>query len=48
MHNTMAEKVIRSNIIFFDSNPSGRISTRFTKDLTILDNALPPITILVT
>lgn len=29
MHNTMAEKVIRATILFFDSNPQGRITTRF-------------------
>jgi ATP-binding cassette subfamily C (CFTR/MRP) protein 4 len=48
MHNTMAEKVLRSNIIFFDSNPIGRITTRFSRDLTVIDMMLPPITILVT
>jgi len=32
MHNAMAERIIRSNIIFFDSNPTGRILTRFSKD----------------
>lgn len=37
MHNKMAEKVMRSNILFFDSNPIGRILTRFSKDMIILD-----------
>lgn len=37
MHNTMTEKVLRSSILFFDSNPIGRIITRFSKDMTMLD-----------
>ena len=48
MHNTMAEKVLRADITFFDSNPSGRITTRFSKDMTIIDVPLPPISVLVT
>jgi len=48
MHNTMAEKVLRADIVFFDSNPIGRITTRFSKDQTVLDIMLPPITVLVT
>jgi ABC-type multidrug transport system fused ATPase/permease subunit len=37
LHNAMTEKVIRSNILFFDSNPMGRIQTRFSKDIGIVD-----------
>jgi ABC-type multidrug transport system fused ATPase/permease subunit len=48
MHNCMAEKVLRANIVFFDSNPIGNITTRFSKDQTFLDMALPPILVLVT
>jgi ABC-type multidrug transport system fused ATPase/permease subunit len=44
----MAEKVIRSPILFFDSNPQGRITTRFQKDMTIMDNAFSPIAVIVT
>lgn len=29
MHMQMVERVIRSHIVFFDSNASGRIVTRF-------------------
>lgn len=47
MHNKMAEKVMRSNILFFDSNPIGRITTRFTKDLSISDNFIPGIGVFV-
>ena len=32
MHNAMAERVMRATILFFDSNPSGRVVTRFSKD----------------
>lgn len=48
MHNTMAMRVLRSPILFFDSNPSGRISTRFTKDLTIMDLMFAGICVFVT
>lgn len=46
MHNMMAEKVLRANILFFDSNPIGRITTRFSRDMTILDMGIPPLTIM--
>jgi ATP-binding cassette subfamily C (CFTR/MRP) protein 4 len=32
MHNKMAWKVLRSKILFFDSNPIGRVTSRFSKD----------------
>ena len=48
MHNKMTEKVLRSSMVFFDSNPIGRITTRFSRDMTIVDMALPPITVIVT
>lgn len=37
MHNKMAESVLRAPIQFFDTNPIGRILTRFSKDITMLD-----------
>jgi ATP-binding cassette subfamily C (CFTR/MRP) protein 1 len=43
MHLKMNEKVLRANITFFDSNPIGRITTRFSKDLSTLDNVMPTI-----
>jgi ABC-type multidrug transport system fused ATPase/permease subunit len=33
--------VIRASILFFDSNPVGRIVTRFSKDVTVLDFIVP-------
>lgn len=43
MHNKMAHVLLRSNILFFDSNPMGRIVTRFAKDMAILDMVMPVI-----
>lgn len=48
MHNAMTESVIRAKIVFFDSNPIGRITTRFTKDVMVTDLAIPGISIFVT
>ena len=48
MHNAMTKRVIRSLILFFDSNPSGTIATRFTKDMTIMDSMFPGISVFVT
>ena len=48
MHNCMVEKVIRSKILFFDSNPIGRIYTRFSKDVNVLDLVLSNISVMAT
>ena len=48
MHNVMTERVIRAKILFFDSNPSGRIISRFSKDIGIIDNVLPLVAVFVT
>ena len=48
MHKKIVEKLIRSKILFFDSNPIGRIFTRFSKDVTTLDLLLPGLTSLAT
>jgi ABC-type multidrug transport system fused ATPase/permease subunit len=37
MHNKMARAVSRAEILFFDSNPVGRIMTHFSKDILVLD-----------
>jgi ATP-binding cassette, subfamily C (CFTR/MRP), member 4 len=37
----MTSAVIRSKIIFFDSNPIGRIVTRYSKDMMMLDLQVP-------
>ena len=41
LHNKMLEKVSRAPIQFFDSNPSGRIINRFSKDTSATDSNLP-------
>lgn len=48
MHNKMVERVIRARILFFDSNPVGRILTRFSKDISVLDIILPGQTVFAT
>lgn len=48
MHNAMVKGVIRAKILFYDSNPSGRIIQRFSKDIGIMDNALPLLLVFVT
>jgi ABC-type multidrug transport system fused ATPase/permease subunit len=47
MHNKMVEKVMRAKILFFDSNPIGRITTRFTKDMMITDTMISNYAIFV-
>jgi len=37
MHNEMGQKVIRAKILFFDSNPIGRITSRFSTDVAMVD-----------
>lgn len=48
MHNRMVETVIRAKVLFFDSNPIGRIYTRFSKDVNVLDLILPNLGALAT
>ena len=46
MHNKMAERVLRAKILFFDSNPVGRILTRFSKDLVVFDLMAPMLSVM--
>ncbi|XP_066267905.1 ATP-binding cassette sub-family C member 4-like isoform X4 [Branchiostoma lanceolatum] len=41
LHDRMFNSVVRAPILFFDSNPVGRILNRFSKDLGHLDDLLP-------
>ncbi|XP_075538961.1 ATP-binding cassette subfamily C member 4-like isoform X1 [Dermacentor variabilis] len=42
LHNRMFRCIIRAPILFFDTNPIGRIQNRFAKDLGTIDDLLPP------
>jgi ATP-binding cassette subfamily C (CFTR/MRP) protein 4 len=41
LHNRMFAAVLRAPVRFFDTNPIGRITNRFSKDLYFLDSLLP-------
>lgn len=41
LHNRMLRSVTRAPILFFDSNPLGRIINRFSKDTAVSDGTLP-------
>ncbi|XP_023166430.2 probable multidrug resistance-associated protein lethal(2)03659 [Drosophila hydei] len=43
MHNSMFRGIARAAMYFFNTNPSGRILNRFSKDLGQLDEVLPTI-----
>jgi len=48
MHNEMLSKVATAKIVFFDSNPIGRILARFSKDVAVLDTVITMMTIFLT
>ena len=41
LHNTMFDKILRAPPKFFDTNPSGTILNRFSKDMGSMDEMLP-------
>jgi ABC-type multidrug transport system fused ATPase/permease subunit len=41
LHNSMFNSIIRTSMRFFDTNPSGRILNRFSKDMGSVDELLP-------
>lgn len=47
MHNFVCNRVLRAKILFFDSNPIGRIVTRFSKDVAVLDYIVPILMIFI-
>lgn len=47
MHNYVSNRLIRAKILFFDSNPIGRIVTRFSKDVMILDFVIGPFIVFI-
>lgn len=40
IHNYSLYKVLRATILFFDSNPVGRITARFSKDMIAIDHMM--------
>lgn len=42
LHNKMVTAVMKAPVIFFDTNPAGRILNRFSKDIGCMDDTLPP------
>ena len=41
LHNRMFASILRAPILFFDTNPIGRVLNRFSKDTGFLDDLLP-------
>lgn len=41
LHNSMLTAVLKSSVLFFDTNPVGRILNRFSRDIGIMDELLP-------
>lgn len=41
LHNSMFQGVIRATMNFFNTNPTGRILNRFSKDMGQIDELLP-------
>ena len=46
LHDRMVISILQSPVFFFDTNPSGRILNRFSKDIGIVDEFLPPTSLL--
>ncbi|KAI4581558.1 hypothetical protein MJG53_010001 [Ovis ammon polii x Ovis aries] len=43
LHNKILESILRAPVLFFNSNPIGRILNRFSKDIGHMDDLLPLI-----
>ena len=48
LHNKMVACVLQAQVLFFDTNPAGRILNRFSKDIGAIDELLPKIFLLAT
>ncbi|XP_068762329.1 ATP-binding cassette sub-family C member 4-like [Montipora capricornis] len=41
LHHSMLTAVLRAPVLFFDTNPAGRVLNRFSRDIGIMDEILP-------
>ncbi|KAK3746327.1 hypothetical protein QZH41_008505, partial [Actinostola sp. cb2023] len=41
LHDAMAKAVMKAPVLFFDTNPAGRIMNRFSRDIGVMDDLLP-------
>ena len=41
LHNQMTKAIMKAPVLFFDTNPVGRILNRFSKDIGCMDDMLP-------
>ncbi|KAK3747645.1 hypothetical protein QZH41_008906 [Actinostola sp. cb2023] len=48
LHDKMTLAVLKSPVLFFDTNPVGRIMNRFSKDIGAMDDLLPNVFVLMT
>ena len=46
LHDRMVMSILKAPVLFYDTNPSGRIMNRFSKDIGIVDEFLPPTSLL--
>ncbi|KAJ7371719.1 hypothetical protein OS493_023054 [Desmophyllum pertusum] len=43
LHNSMLSSILKAPVLFFDTNPVGRILNRFSRDIGIVDELLPDV-----
>ena len=48
IHQEMCKRIVHARVLFFDSNPIGRILTRFSKDVAVLDLIVPQFVVMIT
>lgn len=41
LHDAMSKAVMKAPVLFFDTNPAGRILNRFSRDVGVMDDLLP-------